>query len=187
MARAFRDALRHIDQRVQIPRFLPEHLRLLHLAVIALQDRHAANGIGKLERRRVHLAAIEIERLAVTGFSQLGIPGIVIQVAEVTNGVRLSERIGVEAAQIHSFFVVRARGNVLMKLAFQFAQQAERFGQFRSGRVLAQQAGGDRSITSGVSEAAFALRLGGASQKILGCHSVEKLSKDGDLFQRQFG
>ncbi len=89
---AFGDSGRHIEGEVEVVRLLPQGDRGFGLAGIVFENRQAAQGVGKIERPGGRVGAVEREGLVVAGLGQAGTSGLVVNVAEVPDGVREVER-----------------------------------------------------------------------------------------------
>ena len=106
------------------------------------------------------MGSIKFESFTVTRFSELRLPQLLVQIAEMTNRMRQRERVRMRAAESHSFLIVLQRRCFIVQLSFDLCQEAKRLRQLHTRDLLTQKADCLQNLFPGVGEVTLLLRLG---------------------------
>ncbi len=133
---AFGYARSDIPCRVKLPGFLPQPSGFFHLSRLGFENREGPNRVGEIERRCSLLAAIERERLQVTGLGSFGTACILMDVPQMPHRVCQCERVPFFATNGDGFLVQWLRRIVTPQVSLDLAEPLECLQQFASRASL---------------------------------------------------
>jgi hypothetical protein len=120
----FDNARRDVRSDVEVERFLPQLRRVF-------DDGETAERVCEIERRRIGFS-IQRERFVIQRLGEIVAAVVVMEIAEVAEGVREEERVADLAADGRCFFIKRQRLRAAAEVAVDLSDAFERFDQFAS-------------------------------------------------------
>ena len=133
-----------------IPCFFPKLFRLFGLAGFPFEYRHAPNGVRQVEPGGLRMAAIESEGFVIAGLGQFGAARVVMNIAEMADGVSQSECLTFFAADRNGLLIVPPRGVGFMQVPLDLSQASEDLCQLSSAAILPKDANSLGRIPFGV-------------------------------------
>ena len=174
---ASRHAFLHVRRRVEILRFFPEPARLFGFASFPFEHRHAPNGVRQVCPRGFCVPSIKSEGLVVAGLGQFGASRVMMNVAQVADGVRQSERSTLLAIDGNGFLIVLPCGITFTEVPLDLSQTSEDLRQLGPAAIPPQNANGLGRIPFGVGKPILSSRPLGLSQQLSDCvgHCASKI------------
>ncbi len=101
----FDHAGQHVDLRVEIFRFLPQLIGIINISGIVLEQGQRAERVREFEWRSFGMRAVNLERFAEERFGFGGAFRVLVNIAEVAEGVGEFERVAAIAVDGGGFLV----------------------------------------------------------------------------------
>ena len=115
------------------------------------------------------MAAIESEGFVVAGLGQFGASRVVMNIAQMADGVSQSEGLTFFAADCSGLLIVLPRGIAFMQVPLDLSQASEDIRQLGSAAILPKDANSLGRIPFGIGKPILLSRLLGPPQQFLGC------------------
>ena len=161
----FDHAGQHVDLRVEIFRFLPQLIGIINISGIVLEQGQRAERVREFEWRSFGMRAVNLERFAEERFGFGGAFRVLVNIAEVAEGVGEFERVAAIAVDGGGFFVGAEGDFPVAQVAFAAGPESDGArGGSRIVGLFGEGHGGER-VTTGVGEALFAAGLFGGGEE----------------------
>ena len=148
--RALRDASLDIGRGVKVASLKPQHFRLFDMSRIVLENGQAANRICQIELRRMFMLAVKVEGLVIAAFRERPIALMAMDISNVPDGMRNSERIALRAINGYSFFIIAESCLVIVQVPFDLTEGRKRSCEFDTDVGFVTQVDGLDEVAPGV-------------------------------------